>query len=383
MSLQLEIQQNKKFIRLREINYVLFQNGCIISCPVHSSNFVDYVDMIQFSRYLAKGFYDLNMTTDDIINFYDETISTVNNFLTGQKFSIFQTKIFLGGLMVWNNAIYKKSWFISKPHHAVTLRFNFLLYNIRSKIQCLSNHFEVNQLMKFQKYFSLSTIENIIDTIVNPIDQYCAISDYFIVVDYCLPFCAICNDVQIVHQINFYILILPQKVIVAQHAIKMIVQHVKTQKNALLAIYPVNIISNKWCLLINKSPINADPIPNPTIKCNIYCETCTGTLINQLLNICFRFSSIIINNQCQFQSRFYDDGIYLYCLPFYGDLFIVGGENCYNDHNNPFDGSHNCKLGCDKFCNQCFQGFCIDCQRGLQIMNNQCFGNIVQIRFGQ
>ncbi|CAD8116380.1 unnamed protein product [Paramecium sonneborni] len=37
--------------------YVLFQGECISnSCPVHSSNCIDYADMIPNSRYLAKGF---------------------------------------------------------------------------------------------------------------------------------------------------------------------------------------------------------------------------------------------------------------------------------------------------------------------------------------
>lgn len=71
--------------------------------------FLYYLD----SRYLAKGFYDLNMTIEDIDSFYDSVSDPGNNFQTGQKFSFLNEKIVLGGMLVWTNSIYKKNWAIS------------------------------------------------------------------------------------------------------------------------------------------------------------------------------------------------------------------------------------------------------------------------------
>ncbi|CAD8084421.1 unnamed protein product [Paramecium sonneborni] len=54
--------------------------------------------MIPNSRYLAKGFYNFNMSTSDINQFFDQNTLTGNNFLRGQKFSIFPSKFALDGM---------------------------------------------------------------------------------------------------------------------------------------------------------------------------------------------------------------------------------------------------------------------------------------------
>ena len=65
------------------------------------------------------------MTYDEIESFYNSvTTSGSSNLKTGQKFSFFPNKFVLGGVMVWNDAVYKKSWVITGAHYAVTIRFN-------------------------------------------------------------------------------------------------------------------------------------------------------------------------------------------------------------------------------------------------------------------
>ncbi|CAD8120180.1 unnamed protein product [Paramecium sonneborni] len=396
-----------------ETGYVLFQNGCVSSCPVHSSNCIDYEDMIPFSRYLAKGFYNLNMTTDDINKFYSETIPTGSNFLTGQKFSIFPTKFVLGGVMVWNNAIYKKSWVISKPHYAVTIRFNVtygdlyagnFYYSIQSvksiahpipasggqNIIGKSSDERTKYFEIFQNPFLSSQLDielQCTDTNVNAIDQFCALSDYFIVVHYCLPFCENCNDGTscntwesgysssncLSNQFLYFDLTTETYNCITCNQVGCLACKNLEECITCDSSSQYNTLKNGVCLSINP-PQNPNPNPNPTIECNIYCETCTGTLINNCLTCVSDFHRSLQNNQCQCQSGFSDDGINLYCLPICGDLFIVEGEDCDDGNNNPYDGCHNCKLGCDTFCNQCLSGFCIDCQRGFQMINNQCFG---------
>ncbi|CAD8070395.1 unnamed protein product [Paramecium primaurelia] len=388
-------------------NYVLFQNGCVSDYPVHSANCVDYADMIPNSRYLAKGFYNFNMTTSDLNKFFDEIIPTGNNFLTQQKFSIFPTKFVLGGVMVWNNAIYKKSWSISKPHYAVTIRFNviygdqyagnfyYTIQGVKSvahpkpstsgqniigmSLNEITQYFEI-----FQNPFTSSPLNiefQCTDTTVDPRDQFCAISDYFIVVHYCLPFCQDCNDgVSCVTwesghlnencDVNQFLQF--DSISETYNCITCNQPGCLTCKNleectSCDSSSQYNTLINGVCL-----PINPPSPPSPSLQCHKYCETCTGALITNCQTCVSDFHRILSNNQCLCQSGFYDDGINVICLPVCGDLLIVDGEDCDDGNSNPYDGCNDCKFGCDETCKECFWGICFDCQKGFQIADNQC-----------
>lgn len=64
------------------------------------------------------------MTIDDINTFYDDATDPTKNYATGQKFSFLNNKIVLGGILVWNDGSYKKTWTFTDPHYAVTVYFN-------------------------------------------------------------------------------------------------------------------------------------------------------------------------------------------------------------------------------------------------------------------
>ncbi|CAD8085139.1 unnamed protein product [Paramecium primaurelia] len=395
--------------------YKLFQKRCVDICPIHSINCIDYADIIPNSRYLAKGFYNLNMTTTEISQFYDTTIETGSNFLTGQKFSIFPYKFVLGGVMVWNNAIYKKQWIISKPHYAVTIRFNVTYgdlytgnfyytiegvkstaypkptsggYNIIGKIsEERTLYFEI-----FQNPFKQSTLDielQCTDTTSDPRDEFCAISEYFIVVHYCQPFCQDCNDGNscvtwesghtssacLTNQfLQFNPVSESYSCITCNQPGCLACKNMDECTQCDTSSY-YNYLENGWCISINPS-VPRPPIqttPPIIIICNKYCETCTGSLQTNCQSCVIEFHRYLYNNECICQPGFYDDGINILCLPVCGDLIIVEGEDCDDGNHNPYDGCNNCKFDCDEICNDCFQGFCFNCKKGFQLVdNNKC-----------
>ena len=65
----------------------------------------------------------MNMTYDEIEDFYSST-DTFHTLSTRQYFSFLNNKIVLGGLLVWNNGVFIKTWTIQKPHYGVSVYFN-------------------------------------------------------------------------------------------------------------------------------------------------------------------------------------------------------------------------------------------------------------------
>ncbi|TNV74391.1 hypothetical protein FGO68_gene2621 [Halteria grandinella] len=212
--------------------YILYQDGCVLSCPIYSTNCVDYSDelpcnifpFIIDSSYLAKGFYDLNMTIDDIENYYDNFVTPSTNFLTGQKFSFFPNKFVLGGMLVWFDATYDKTFTISQPHYAVSIRFNMTFgdsypgqfsYAIDSSwsstfSQPASGGSNIvgksaNEKTKFFYIYQNPHTSNTLNikfkcektSTLDIRDAFCAISEYFIVVHQCSPFCQTCTSATI------------------------------------------------------------------------------------------------------------------------------------------------------------------------------------------
>ncbi|CAD8113229.1 unnamed protein product [Paramecium sonneborni] len=73
--------------------YQLYKNRCESSCPIYSSRCVNYEDIIPYSSYVAKGFYDLNVKIENINFFYDTYPSS--NYVTGQNFPVLREFISL------------------------------------------------------------------------------------------------------------------------------------------------------------------------------------------------------------------------------------------------------------------------------------------------
>ncbi|CAK82971.1 unnamed protein product (macronuclear) [Paramecium tetraurelia] len=389
-----------------ETGYILYQNGCISQCPVHSSNCVDYADMIPYSRYLAKGFYDMNMTSQQVSTFFDSVTNPTTNFKTGQKFSFFPKKFVLGGVMVWNNAKYIKSWTISKPHYAVTIRFNLtygdeysgnFYYQIGTDLstayaippsggqnvvgrnkQERTRHFNILKTpfktsplnIEFQCTGGDSDIRQ----------QFCAISEYFIVVHYCPPFCADCSS---------------DTVCITWESGKTSSLCASNQFqtfNSATETYTCNTCTQIGCLTCN----NLDECTScqstqfslqngvcqcfsfyylsgsTCLKCNKFCENCNGSNKNNCLSCVTDYYRAILFNTCVCQIGYYDDGVNLPCLPICGDTLVVNGEDCDDGNNNPFDGCHNCKFTCDEPCANCVSGKCLICQDGYKLLSNKC-----------
>ncbi|CAD8085417.1 unnamed protein product [Paramecium sonneborni] len=397
-----------------ESNYILYQGGCVTSCPVYSSNCIDYADMISYSRYLAKGFYDLNMTYEEVESFYTSVQTVGNsNLKTGQKFSFFPNKFVLGGLMVWNDAKYIKSWSILKPHYAVTIRFNVtygdeysggFYYKIensqygpfprpnsgqniigRNKDERIRN-FEI-----FLDLFSSASLYLELECKGGNADvrqEFCAISEYFIVVHYCQPFCSDCISATVCNTwepgrtssscLSNEFLSFDEN---AQTYSCVVCNQpgcltCKSQEDCTSCIYT---LTNKFYLI--NGICQCYPFTylsgNQCVSCNKYCENCNGGGESDCITCVPDFHRSISFNICLCQPGYYDDGINLPCVPICGDQLVVDGEDCDDGNSNPFDGCDNCNYSCDFGCNICVRGICEDCNIGFSLVENKCV-NICQ-----
>ncbi|CAD8195876.1 unnamed protein product [Paramecium pentaurelia] len=388
-----------------ETGYQLYKNKCEISCPIHSSNCVDYEDIIQYSRYIAKGFYDLNMTIENINSFYDTATNPSSNYVTGQKFSFLNNKIVLGGLLVWNDGSYIKTWRIQKPHYAMSIYFNFtygdsyggqFFYKIGSLSSSFSgpyfnpgggsnlvgrNNIESTQLHLNNFYDNDLYLEfKCAANTINILQGFCAISDYFIVAHYCPPFCDSCSS--------------------------------SSSCNVWQSGYTSSSCSNNQYLYFNEQTETytcnncdqsgyADQFQlqngicfckpftflqgNVCIQCNKFCEHCFGTSKYDCLSCVQEYHRSIQRNQCLCQPGYQDDEINLPCLPICGDQIIVDEEDCDDGNNDPFDGCHQCQYTCQDECQLCFKGKCYQCKDNYQLIEaiNTCIsicGDIVIIK---
>ncbi|CAD8125730.1 unnamed protein product [Paramecium sonneborni] len=103
-----KIVQSVIFQHVNNVTLVM-QSGFVYACPVHSVNIVDYADIvpivIQISQNIlqydtklplfSKSILQFYMSTSDINQYFDQNTLTGNNFLRGQKFSIFPSKFAL------------------------------------------------------------------------------------------------------------------------------------------------------------------------------------------------------------------------------------------------------------------------------------------------
>ncbi|CAD8059006.1 unnamed protein product [Paramecium sonneborni] len=385
--------------------YRLYKNQCVQTCPIHSSNCLDYEDIIPYSSYLAKGFYNLNMTYDEIEEFYDSTTDPSHSLSTRQKFSFLNSKIVLGGLLVWNDGSYIKTWNIQKPHYAVSIYFNLTYgdgytgsfkYKVGSSSNSYSSLFynpggETNLIgranLESTVYFNVS-LTNFYDNSLyvefqcdvattNITKEFCAISEYFIVVHYCPPFCFGCTSLTncnagysapncaITQYLDFNS---TNEIYSCNDCIQPGCHTCKSSEEC------TQCKNNKFQLL--NGICLCDPFTffqgDDCIKCNKYCENCYGNSQFNCLTCVRDYNRGIQRDQCLCLPGYYDDEINLPCLPICGDLQIVEGEDCDDGNNNPFDGCHNCKLGCNFACDICLNGKCYQCKSGYEVYNNDC-----------
>ncbi|CAD8214325.1 unnamed protein product [Paramecium pentaurelia] len=60
------------------------------------------------------------------------------------------------------------------------------------------------------------------------------------------------------------------------------------------------------------------------------------------------------------------------CLSICGDLIVASDERCDDENNEPFDGCFKCQYSCSLNCQECIDGYCINCENGFQLENNKC-----------
>ncbi|CAD8190136.1 unnamed protein product [Paramecium octaurelia] len=60
------------------------------------------------------------------------------------------------------------------------------------------------------------------------------------------------------------------------------------------------------------------------------------------------------------------------CSTICGDSIIAGNEQCEDNNTQEYDGCYLCKFSCPINCYECFEGTCINCNIGFQLIQNQC-----------
>ncbi|CAD8104073.1 unnamed protein product [Paramecium primaurelia] len=387
--------------------YKLYKNKCVQSCPIHSSNCIDYEDIIPYSRYFAKGFYDLNMTIDEIDEFYDSTTDPNHSLSTKQKFSFLNNKIVLGGLLVWNDGSYVKTWVLSKPHYAASIYFN-LTYgdgytgSFSYKIGASSSvgwqgpftnpgggiNLVGRTGLESTRYFNVSLtnfytnnlyVEFNCDVITaNLTKEFCAISEYFIVIHYCPPLCSSCTSLTSCSDPGYtgpncgssqYLDFDEQtETYSCKNCNQPGCNTCTRAEQCTSCVSNLFYLSNGICLC---NPFTFFQV-NTCVQCNKYCENCFGNSKQNCLTCVNDYHRGIQRNQCLCLPGYYDDGINLPCLPICGDQIIVEEEDCDDGNNNPFDGCHNCKFACNFACDICINGKCYLCKSGYEVHNNDC-----------
>ncbi|CAD8162332.1 unnamed protein product [Paramecium pentaurelia] len=391
-----------------DLTYKLFKNKCVQSCPIHSSNCIDYEDIIPYSRYLAKGFYDLNMTIDEIQQFYDSTTDPSFSLSTKQKFSFLNNKLVLGGILVWNDGSYIKTWTIQKPHYAASIYFNLtygdgytgsFYYKIGSSSSIgqqgpFNNPGGGSNLigrtgLESTRYFNVSLTNFFSNTLyvefncdvttTNITKEFCAISDYFIVIHYCPPLCSSCTSLTACLDVGYT----GPNCVSSQYLDFNSSTETYSCKNCnqpgcntcTSAEQCTQCINNQFNLINGICLCNPFTFlqGNNCVSCNKYCENCFGNSQYNCLTCVRDFHRGIQRNQCSCLPGYYDDGINLPCLPICGDQIIVEEEDCDDGNNNPFDGCHNCKFACNFACDICLNGKCYQCKSGYEVHNNECW----------
>ncbi|CAD8084395.1 unnamed protein product [Paramecium sonneborni] len=392
-----------------ESNFKLYRGMCVESCPMHSQlnndNCLDYEDLINNSRYLIKAFYDMNTTFEEVTKVVDNFTHLNDNIqtsFTGAIYSFVPEKSVLGGVLVWRQGKFKKTFQNLQPHYKVSIRMNitygdenngWFKYELDSyqsnqidnpktgNINLVGdNQKETTVFVEYQYSHNQNQLDIVLsaDTEKSSLeDAFIYVSEYFVIVHYCVPFCTSCTGPTIsdcsiytgynqTHYCssNMYLkfdsdtqihtcaecdqlgcLECQSELVCSRCEFSDRIQFLLDQGQCIC--YPSQYLSNDQC-----------------IKCNQYCESCFGQNYDQCYSCNSDFHRAIKEFKCQCLDGFYDDGYNLECIPICGDQKIVDGEDCDDGNSNPFDGCDLCRYQCQDACLNCLNGKCYQCKHG-------------------
>ncbi|CAD8145055.1 unnamed protein product [Paramecium pentaurelia] len=210
-----------------ENGYILYNGSCVNSCPKGSSLqndiCVDYSDQSKFgSEFIGKYFDGLQIDLESQISEFTFTFNPLLSKLTGQIFSTFNNQYLLGGFGVWGDGyfninyyglpahnkirIYLTAWFIDNwtDEHIIVKLDNQIIYDIPYQSQKAINnlfyqsnndyiediflnvvHTSSSAQITFQTTLSISAYQASL-----------ALSNIYILIDYCDDNCDICINTQ-------------------------------------------------------------------------------------------------------------------------------------------------------------------------------------------
>ncbi|CAD8194238.1 unnamed protein product [Paramecium pentaurelia] len=201
--------------------YYIYQGLCTNSMQsdrlsLNTTHVITYDTEYPYSTYLVSDFINYNIRQDPETYF---TLISQNfqNFLTGfQTFGLYTKKIF-GGPYVWTNAKFNNIYSINNAHYAISIRMKIILGDLFAQqfiIEFDTNGQEVitagplsinlfgrsSTEYSIDKYWYISHSTNSLTITIecqgngDLLHEYCGISDYYIVVHQCFPFCLVCTD---------------------------------------------------------------------------------------------------------------------------------------------------------------------------------------------
>ncbi|CAD8145945.1 unnamed protein product [Paramecium octaurelia] len=213
--------------RLCENGYIFYNGSCVSSCPKGSSlkngSCVDYNDQSNFgSEFIGKYFYGLEIDLESQINQFTFTFNPALSKLTGQIFSTYNNQYLLGGFGVWSEGyfsivynglakheyirIYLTAWFIDNwtDEHFIIKLDNQIIHDVSYQSQKAttnlfyqsSNDYVEEIYVNVQHTSSSAQITFQTTLSTSAYQASLALSNIFILIDYCDPLCEICLSTQ-------------------------------------------------------------------------------------------------------------------------------------------------------------------------------------------
>ncbi|CAD8154790.1 unnamed protein product [Paramecium octaurelia] len=392
-----------------QVSFQLFRGTCVKACPIHSqfNNGVceDYEDLIDNSRYLIKAFYDMNTTFEEVSKVVDNFTDLNNNIqpsFTGAIYSFVPEKSVLGGVLVWSQGQFQKTFTNLKSHYQVSFRINFTYGDENvGWFQYKLDSYQSGQINKpnnggknlvggdgvettvFHQYQFTHTSNQLdiilsADTTNTNLDEaFMYVSEYFVVVNYCVPFCSSCtgptiSDCGSYSGYNLTHYCRPDQYLKFD-SVSQIHSCEACNQIGCLECESESVctrceFSDSLQFFLDQGECICYPSQylstNQCLKCNRYCESCFGPNYDQCYSCNPDFYRSISKFKCQCLVGFFDDGYNLECVPICGDKLIVNGEDCDDGNSNPFDGCDQCKYKCQDECQNCHQGKCYQCKDG-------------------
>ncbi|CAD8157820.1 unnamed protein product [Paramecium pentaurelia] len=394
-----------------ESGFKLYRGTCVESCPsysqINNQDCIDYEDIIDNSRYLIKAFYDMNSTFEEVTKVVDnftDLNDIIQTSFTQAYYSFVPEKSVLGGVLVWSEGKFKKTFQNLQPHYQLSIRMNitygdenngWFKYQLDSyqsnqinnpqtgSINIVGNNKKETTIYEEYQYTHNSNQLNIVLSAntegMSLEDAFIYVSEYFVIVHYCAPFCSSCTGPKIT-DCDF-----------GQYSGYNLTHYCSSNKylkyNSDTQIYTCEECNQLGCLecqselictrcefsdnlqfLLDQGECICYPSQylsnNQCLKCSKYCESCFGSNNDQCYTCNSDFHRSINQYKCQCLNGFYDDGYNIQCIPICGDQMIVDGEDCDDGNNNPFDGCDQCKYQCQDVCLNCHNGKCYQCKDG-------------------